>query len=156
MTKEGFLAGLRKSLEDTLEPREIENHISYYRNYIEDEIRSGRSESDVINELGDPWVIAKSIKDMTEAGIEYQSDADSENEERYNKRERRQDDDGTKFIKKLKWTSIAIGIVLLIAFIGIFALVFSAVGHLLILLPRLIVVLVPILFVVRIIKNMRR
>ena len=156
MTKEGFLAGLRKSLEDTLEPREIENHISYYRNYIENEVRNGRSEADVIAELGDPWVIAKSIKDMTEAGIEYQSDAGSENEENYSRQDRQTDDDGTKFMRKLKWTSIAIGIVLLIAFIGIFTLVFSAIGHLLILLPRLLVLIVPILFVIRIIKNIRR
>lgn len=150
MTKEGFLAGLRKSLEDTLEPRMIENHVSYYRNYIEDEIRNGRTESEVIDELGDPWVIAKSIKDMTEAGVEYQGDTGADQEER------QQNDDGRKFARKLKWTSIALGVVLLIAFIGIFAMVFSVVGHLLILLPRILIVLVPVLFVVRIIKNMRR
>ena len=41
-------------------------HVQYYRNYIEEEQRKGRSEDDILNELGDPHLIARTLLD-TEA-----------------------------------------------------------------------------------------
>ena len=37
--------------------------MTYYRQYFEDEIRNGKSEEDVIRELGSPRLIARSIID---------------------------------------------------------------------------------------------
>ena len=35
--------------------------MNYYNDYITEEVRKGRRESDVSEELGDPWAIAKNI-----------------------------------------------------------------------------------------------
>ena len=35
--------------------------MNYYRAYIEEEIENGQDEEEVIEELGDPWVIAQSV-----------------------------------------------------------------------------------------------
>lgn len=38
-------------------------HVQYYRNYIEEEQRKERSEDDILNELGDPRLIARTLLD---------------------------------------------------------------------------------------------
>ena len=42
---------------------ELSDSLTYYRQYFEDEIRNGKSEEDVIRELGSPRLIARSIID---------------------------------------------------------------------------------------------
>lgn len=61
MTRHEFLNTLRTTLESELSSNVIQGHINYYNDYINAEVASGRSESDVISELGDPWAIAKNI-----------------------------------------------------------------------------------------------
>ena len=39
----------------------IKDNIQYYKTYIEDEVKKGRTEKEVIEELGDPWIIAKTL-----------------------------------------------------------------------------------------------
>ena len=41
--------------------------MQYYRNYIEDEQQKGHTETDILNELGDPRLIARTLLD-TEVG----------------------------------------------------------------------------------------
>ncbi len=41
----------------------IAAHVQYYRNYIEEEQRKGLSEEDILNELGDPRLIARTLLD---------------------------------------------------------------------------------------------
>ena len=38
-------------------------HVQYYRNYIEDAVTQGRTETEVLNELGDPRLIARTLLD---------------------------------------------------------------------------------------------
>ena len=66
MTREEFLKKLKEALENDLSGRIVQENVSYYESYIIEEIRKGRAESEVIEELGDPWVIARSIIDMAE------------------------------------------------------------------------------------------
>lgn len=63
MTKQEFLENLRRSLSG-LDYQTINNHMQYYTEYIEVEIRKGRSEEEVLGELGDPRLIAKTILEM--------------------------------------------------------------------------------------------
>ena len=62
MTKEEFLDGLRRALFSTGSEGLIEYNLDYYSSYIDGEIAKGRSMDDVMNELGDPRLIANSIK----------------------------------------------------------------------------------------------
>ncbi|MBE5928192.1 MAG: DUF1700 domain-containing protein [Lachnospiraceae bacterium] len=61
MTKTEFIETLRKSLYGKVDDNELVGNISYYSSYIDNEVLSGRSEQEVVAELGDPRLIAKTI-----------------------------------------------------------------------------------------------
>lgn len=63
MTQQEFLDKLRRNLMSGLEYNQVNSHINYYENYIQTQLRNGRSEEDVMEELGDPRLIAKTILD---------------------------------------------------------------------------------------------
>ena len=62
MTKEEFLEGLKKALFSTGSASLIEENIRFYSSYIDDEAAYGRSMDDIMDELGEPRLIANSIK----------------------------------------------------------------------------------------------
>ena len=62
MNKQEFIATLRRELSGMPDYEYINDTVSYYENYIESEIRKGNSEEDVLAELGDARLIAKSIR----------------------------------------------------------------------------------------------
>ena len=61
MTKYEFLEKMRHALANDLSGPIIQENINYYDGYISDEVRKGRQEEAVIDELGDPWAIARTI-----------------------------------------------------------------------------------------------
>lgn len=65
MNKNEFLKILKESLEMSLEKTAINEQIDYYDKYISDEIKKGKTEKEVIDELGDPRLIAKTIKTVS-------------------------------------------------------------------------------------------
>lgn len=66
MTKREFLEKLRVALAEDLGSAAVQEQVAFYRQYIEDEVRKGRSEEAVTAELGDPWAIARTIIDSAE------------------------------------------------------------------------------------------
>ena len=52
MTKREFLDKLKKALVNDLSGSVIQENVNYYNDYITEEVRKGRRESDVIEELG--------------------------------------------------------------------------------------------------------
>lgn len=68
MDRDEFLRTLREALSGEVAPNIIEENIRYYDAYIVDEVRKGRSEREVIEELGGARVIAKTIIDVAAAG----------------------------------------------------------------------------------------
>lgn len=66
MTKKEFLDTLYGQLSDQLSSDTAFAHTEYYRNYIEEELRKGKSEQEILQALGDPRLIAKTLID-TEA-----------------------------------------------------------------------------------------
>lgn len=68
MTKEQFIMELEQCLQGEVSAYELSDSLTYYRQYFEDEIRNGKSEEQVIKELGSPRLIARSIIDAR--GIE--------------------------------------------------------------------------------------
>lgn len=63
MTKTEFLEGLSKSLSSTGSLGLVRENLKFYDEYIDSEIEKGRSEEEVLGELGDPRLIANSIKE---------------------------------------------------------------------------------------------
>lgn len=66
MTKQEFLRELRIALQGEVSQRAVDEHIRYYENYIIEESRKGKSEEEVIAQLGNPRLIAKTLIDTTE------------------------------------------------------------------------------------------
>ena len=61
MNKQEFMEQLRRSLASISDYTFVNDTIAYYENYIESQIRMGKTEAEVMQELGDPRLIAKSI-----------------------------------------------------------------------------------------------
>ena len=71
MSRNDFLAKLKEALEMDLSSSKVEEQVRFYRQYINGETGKGRTEAEVMEELGDPWVIARNIlstEEMEEKG----------------------------------------------------------------------------------------
>lgn len=65
MTREEFLTELRLALQGNIPQAKVNENLRYYENYIIEESRKGRTEEQVICDLGNPRLIAKTIIDTT-------------------------------------------------------------------------------------------
>lgn len=82
MTRQEFLHELRIALQGEINQAAVNEHVNYYENYIIEESRKGRSEEEVITQLGNPRLIAKTLIDTTgqfgqTSGEQYYSEHDT-------------------------------------------------------------------------------
>ncbi len=63
MSKQDFLNSLRAVLGNGLGAAAAEENVKYYEEYISAQVRMGKSEDEVLRELGNPKLIARSIID---------------------------------------------------------------------------------------------
>ena len=68
MNKRQFLKELQEELSYELPDLLIRNNVEYYSSYIDSEMAKGRSEKEVLEDLGDPRLIARSIIDAAKSG----------------------------------------------------------------------------------------
>lgn len=61
MNRIEFIEKLQRALAGGLNSNQVTEHVRYYQEYIDMEIRKGRSEAEVLTGLGDPRLLAKSI-----------------------------------------------------------------------------------------------
>lgn len=61
MNKQEFIDRLRAALNGNVSPTLVMENVNYYEDYINTEIRKGRTEEAVLQSLGDPRLIAKTI-----------------------------------------------------------------------------------------------
>ena len=66
MTRQEFLQELQFALQGQLSQTAVNENIRYYDNYIMEETKKGSSEKAVIERLGNPRLIAKTLIDTTE------------------------------------------------------------------------------------------
>lgn len=65
MSKNEFIQGLETALSGNVPPETVRENLIYYRDYIRTELEKGRTEQDIMDELGDPRLIARTIMDTT-------------------------------------------------------------------------------------------
>jgi len=148
LNKTEFLQQLREALVTDLSSRTVEENIRYYSQYISDEERKGRTEEEILNELGDPWLIAKTI---INTGVPEEKNAyDSSENNDYQGYGRQSDYDGMKVYRVDTWWKKALLIVGVIAVIGLILSLITGVVSL------LTPVLVPILIIAIIINLLKR
>lgn len=63
MNREEFLESLNMQLQGEIPSHEIAQHLTYYDSFISQETRQGKTEQEVLEELGDPHLIAKTLID---------------------------------------------------------------------------------------------
>ena len=142
MSKYEFLEKLKTALGNDLTGAIIQENVNYYDQYISDEVRKGRSEAEVIAELGDPWVLAQTIID-TAGGRDRQQNATYETQEKsYNRETGR----SAMSSSGNGWWKI---ILVILGIIGVFAIVITVIGGVISFLAP---VLFPVLLIVIIFK----
>ena len=77
MSRREFLEVLRGQLSGQMTQGRAAAHVRYYEDYIQSQVRNGRSESDVLAELGDPRLIAKTLIDTDDSAAVYDENADA-------------------------------------------------------------------------------
>lgn len=156
MTKQQFIQELSECLLNEVDSQEYHSSIEYYSNYIETEIRKGKSEEEVTTELGSPRLIAKTIID-SQLGKESQK-------ERVSYYERKDEDDYQKEAQKdvfrifwnqreLKWYEKLGALLILILAIGVLLAVLGVAISLLI---HVVLPIVAIIIVIRFLYELFR
>lgn len=151
MNRGEFLQGLQDALSGEIPPAAVQENLRYYDNYIRREVQKGRDESGVLEELGSPRLIAKTIIETTpgagggnhEPYRSYDSYQSQGPQQQYrDEGKRRQSDIHYYYLSKWYWKLL--GIILLVA---VFALVITVVtGLLSLVIPLLPVIGLVILF----------
>lgn len=67
MTRKEFIETLEISLRGQVPPEVAASNLRYYLSYISEEMAKGRSEEEIMDMLGDPRLIARTIVDATAA-----------------------------------------------------------------------------------------
>lgn len=89
MTSADFMRELRSSLEGEVSASVVSDTVNYYDSYIRNEINSGKTEEEIIEELGPARLIAKSIIDAQD-GAARKQEARVEEERKREEREERE------------------------------------------------------------------
>ena len=81
MNKSEFIEKLQRVLAGGLDSAQVAENVRYYQEYIDSEVRRGRSEREVLDQLGDPRLLAKSIIEANKrAGASYGSNLEYDEE----------------------------------------------------------------------------
>ena len=62
MSRREFLEILRSQLSGQMSQGKAAAHVRYYEDYIQSQVHNGRSEEEVLAELGDPRLIARTMQ----------------------------------------------------------------------------------------------
>ena len=151
MTKYEFLEKMRHALANDLSGPIIQENINYYDGYISDEVRKGRQEEAVIDELGDPWAIARTIIESAGGGnareeYKYEPSRQTYGQERQER--------GRVWV--YGWHSWCKRLILALGILGVLMLVVAVIGGIFSLLAPIIVPFLIVLFVLRLLGGRRR
>lgn len=147
MDKRAFMEKLQRALAGGLSSIQVADNMRYYQDYIESELRKGRSEADVLAQLGDPRLLAKSIIEANKRGGEsYGSNREYDEEVADNPASGKKVRNFDYGFQLPGWLAMLIATVLVLIVIGIVTSLLS------IFLPVIIVALIGIL-IVKLIQN---
>ncbi len=126
MNKQEFIDRLRIALSGTVSAEQVQEHVNYYEDYINTQIRMGHREEDVLEALGNPRLIAKTILETSGQGGAYE-DVNQQGGE-YRSMEQR----NTTFLNQRKviqlpgWLWAIIVVLIVILLLGVVFTVLSA------------------------------
>lgn len=146
MSKQEFIDRLRAALNGRVAPSLVTDHVNFYEEYINTEIRKGRSEEDVMNSLGDPRLIAKTIIETNGKNQEaFQQTAEDTYTGNYGQETEYHNTTESRHFRFPGWVWAFIGVFVIVCVIGI---VFSVLSF-------LAPIIIPVLVVFFLIKLFR-
>jgi len=154
MTKQEFIDRLRSALNGKISPNQVMENVNFYEDYINTEMRKGRTEADILQTLGDPRLIARTIVETygnnnePEAGNDAYQNAGYRNAE-YRYGENAQQHDDVPVVKKIRlpgWVWAIIVIVIVMALL-------SAVLSILSFLAPAIITFAVVIFLVKLFRD---
>lgn len=146
MIKEEFIKLLEESLQGEVSSAIIQENIRYYREYINDEMRKGYSEQEVLDSIGDPRLIAKTIIDASSLPGEKSSGRTAYEDDNIRMNTNIHYFDLSKWYWKLAFAAIIIAVIMLVLTIvtGVVSFILPIIGP-----------LIVIIFIYRMVKNMK-
>lgn len=159
MGKREFIDRLRNALNGRVTPSLVMENLNFYEDYINMEVRKGRSEEEVLAALGDPRLIARTIietngdedvfqgqgAESASYGDYRQSGREQYVNARYGGYDQREAEEGRKYVRLPGWVWLVAVILIVVLVLGT---VFS-------ILSLLLPVLLPVLLVLFLIKLFR-
>ncbi|MCR4908011.1 MAG: DUF1700 domain-containing protein [Lachnospiraceae bacterium] len=135
MTRYEFLNELKTTLSGNVSDSVLNENLEYYDEYIASEIRSGKSEEEILKSLGEPRLIARTIIDTSDPNLATGNYASESWEESSEKDESRKKNSSEKKRRKSSgkpgfkfYMILALLLILVLLIIGLFV---SAMGVLL-------------------------
>lgn len=161
MTRNEFLGKLKEALENDLNGRIVQENMEYYNSYITGEVSKGRSEEEVTAELGDPWMIARSIIDMAESAQGGQDGYEQQEEPRRQSSSQRyeqsyQTGNNAPHIHMLGLDTWWKKLLLVLGIAGVVLIVVAVIGGIVSLLMPIIVPLLFVMLAIRLLGGRRR
>lgn len=148
MNKYEFISNLQRHLTGKVTPEKLQEITQYYNDYIDSEIRKGKSEQEVLEMLGDPRLLAKSIAETEGVAGGREGAGGDVYEGETDRREQ-------KVRVDVRALLTLVGIILLL--IVVLSAVFGVIGLALRIFARYVLpVLIPVLFVYWVIQLFRR
>lgn len=150
MTKQEFLETMRLALNGRLDSGQVMDNLQYYEEYINTEIRKGATEEEVLERLGDPRLIARTIaqtggSSVSEAGRGGGSRWSGAEEEEYMPYGQSGEKQALRVFRVPAWVWI---LLVLVVVLLVISTIFS-------ILAALLPILLPILVVVFLVKMFR-
>lgn len=159
MNKEEFLRELEEALAGDVPESVIRDNISYYSSYLTQEMAKGRTVDEIVLEIGEPFIVAKTIIESSEAAGESAGNdgygnyretyTEARSQDQYQDQRR---NPNVHYIDLNKWYWKLLGIILLFFVI---TLIFNIVGGIFALLMRFAGPLMMIFLVVWLFKNLK-
>lgn len=109
MTKQEFLEQLSKALTSRAGSATASENVSYYEEYIATQVRAGRTEEEILAELGDPRLLARSI---AEAQMRAESDMAENDSEIY-------EDEKAREHRKLQISGVVFALIIFLVIFGV-------------------------------------
>ncbi len=156
MNKQEFIDRLRIALNGRISAIEMEDTIQYYKDYIDSEIRKGKSEAEVLAILGDPRLIARTIietspsaesaNDVRSAGGTNYSNNSYQNKDAYHRNFEEEPKKKPKLFKMPGWL---LAILVILAVYLILSVIFSVLAFL----APVIIVVTVVVFLVKLFRD---
>ena len=158
MTKETFLSQLGSALSGNMDSGKVNENLRYYSEYISGEVQGGKTEEEVLQMLGDPWILARTLIDAdngTDRETVYEAGGTYENQSAG--RNRNGDAGGTSYGGKERESGKWWKKLLLVLFvIMIVLLVFAIISGVIRIFAPFVLPILLVIIVIRILKGKRR